>query len=138
MDDFYRMKKLVDTAKENDKIKYQQDSKKRLEKIIETKNKTSFIGAISAFEELFGFLWGCKNNEITPEQQEILNVLNEAGFTEIYFKELWEQARTQVLNNGNTQARALKNELSQYTINWERYQTILKVENIKKEDCNEK
>lgn len=134
MDDFYRMKKLVDTAKENDKIKYQQDSKKRLEKIIETKNKTSFIGAISAFEELFGFLWGNQNNEMTEQQQEIISVLAEAGYTEIFFKELWEQARTQVLNNGNNQARALKNELAQYTINWDKYQTILRVENIKRED----
>ena len=116
-------KKMVE---ENSK-KYDDESGKRLTRIIETKFKTSFIGALSCFEETFGFLWGHNSNEELTEEQQ-------------FMKDLWEQTRTSVLNNGNNQIRGWKNEMEQYTIHWDRYQMTLPVKpipknrNIKEED----
>ena len=104
-------KKMVE---EKEKL-YDDNSKKRLTKIIETKLKTAFIGALSSFEEDFGFLWGHDGNseELTEEQN--------------FMKDVWERTRTSVLNNGNNQIRACKNELDQYTVHWNRYQMTLPV-----------
>jgi hypothetical protein len=83
-------------------------SKERLSRIIEKKLQTSFIGAISQFETFFGSLWSGN----TAEQRKL--------------KELWEQCRTKVLNNGNNQIRALMLELSQYNVEWNMYHMELK------------
>ena len=89
--------------------KYREKSKKRLSSIISTKIKTSFIGAISSCEKNFGFLWGHGKNEEELTDQEL------------QMKELWEEIRTEILDNGNTQLRAASNEIENYSINWDRY-----------------
>lgn len=71
--------------------------------------KTSFIGAISACESHFGFLWGHDKNE---------KDLNE---NERAMKETWEGIRAQILDNGNNQLRAVINEMGNYSIHWDRY-----------------
>ena len=112
---FNSLRALKKKMVEDNKEKYDQVSSERLSKIIETKLKTSFIGALSCFEEIFGFLWGheSKEGELTEEQQ--------------FMKDLWEQARTSILNNGNNQIRACKNEMEQYQIHWNRYKMTLPV-----------
>jgi len=99
--------------------KYKDKSKKRLSTIVTTKMKTSFIGAISSCESHFGFLWG--HGKLEDELSE----------EEISMREIWENVRAQILDNGNSQLRATMNEFSQYTIDWTRYHVDL---NIKKED----
>jgi hypothetical protein len=89
--------------------KYQDKSKKRLSNIISTKLKTSFIGAISACETNFGFLWGHGK----PDEE-----LNE---NELAMKEIWENTRASILDNGNSQLRATQSELEHYAIKWEQY-----------------
>ena len=89
--------------------KYREKSKKRLSTIIGTKIKTSFIGAISSCEKNFGFLWGHGKNEEDLTDQEI------------EMKEIWDEIRTEILDNGNTQLRAASNEIENYSINWDRY-----------------
>tara|TARA_R110000824_G_scaffold220199_2_gene407252 strand:- start:78 stop:473 length:396 start_codon:yes stop_codon:yes gene_type:complete len=88
---------------------YNDRSKKRLSNIISTKMKTSFIGAISACEKHFGFLWGHdKNDEDLSENERAM-------------KEIWEDIRAQILDNGNNQLRAVINEMGNYSIHWDRY-----------------
>lgn len=111
MSNFWENKRNSDTAKKNSEQRYLEQSKNRLEKIVSTKMKTSFIGALAVFEKNFGYLWGhgIAEEDLTEEQLEML--------------ELWEDIRTEVLNNGNTQLRAAKNEISNHVIKWKRYQT---------------
>ena len=42
-------------------------------------------------------------------------------------RELWEEIRTEILDNGNTQLRAATNEIENYSINWERYSINLNI-----------
>lgn len=94
--------------------KYNASSKARLIKILEKKLKTSFIGALSQFEEFFGrALWGHGKDDEDRTQDE----------KEFY--EMWQQCRTNILNNGNNQIRAIENELQQYEVSWQRYQNRL-------------
>jgi len=97
--------------------------RKRLDKIITTKIRTSFIGALANFEESFGFLWGQDKSpdQLTDEERQM--------------KELWEQTRTSVLNNGNAQLRAAQNEISQHVISWNRHHVDLVVK--PKEESND-
>lgn len=97
---------------------HEDQSKVKLKKIITTKLRTSFIGALSSFEETFGIIWGygIDERDMTREQ--------------LKWRELWESCRTSVLNNGNHQIRACDNEFLQYVVSWNRHQNILK----KKED----
>lgn len=110
---------LTKQEEEKFKKKYEIDSKNRLFKITSTKIRTAFIGALSAFEQNFGHLWGhrLQDSELTDEQLE--------------YKEIWELCRTSILNNGNHQIRAVENEMSQYAISWNRHQTFLKIKEDK-------
>jgi hypothetical protein len=101
--------------KEAKDAKYRDKSKKRLSNIITTKIKTSFIGAISSCEKNFGFLWGHGKDEDSLTEEEIS------------MRELWEEIRTEILDNGNTQLRAATNEIENYSINWERYSINLNI-----------
>jgi hypothetical protein len=56
-----------------------------------------FIGALARFEEFFGAAWGprpARAEECTPDQ--------------LAWREVWERCRTEVLNNGNNQNRAVE------------------------------
>lgn len=95
------------------KESYEDSSKKRLSKILEKKIKTAFIGAISEFEQSFGETWGYNQD---------IGTLNENEKIE---RKIWNEVRTKILNLGNNQIRAMKNELAQYTVTWDRYSAIL-------------
>ncbi len=100
-----------DTKTKNLK-KYQEESKKRLQKILSTKMRTAFIGALDAIEKNFGYLWGIDKDEDEPLTMEEDKML-----------QLWLLVRNKILTNGNNQLRAIENELEQYTIHWDRYVT---------------
>ena len=121
--DFRKLKSLKEKIRSENKDKYLENSKKRLEKIISTKIRTAFIGAISTFEEAFGFLWGHDNPDDLTEEEQIM-------------KEVWEKTRTSILNNGNNQIRSVKNEIECNTVHWNRYTVSLPVkqEEEKKEN----
>lgn len=110
MDNRSKMEKVIKDKKivaENRIKDYQESSRKRLESIAEKKIQTSFIGAINQFEEFFGHLWGHNEYKLTPEQKSFLV--------------LWQKARNNILTKGNDQIRALKKELTEYTISWDRH-----------------
>ena len=112
----YQMAAVQQKQKKIQDSKYKDKSKKRLSNIVSTKMKTSFIGAISACESSFGFLWGhgVSEEELTEEQRAM--------------REIWEEARAQILDNGNSQLRASMNEISNYDIHWNRYHLDFKIE----------
>lgn len=101
------LKVMKEQAKKAKEEKYLEASKRRLENILETKIRTAFIGALAAFEEQFGGLWGHDCDNRTPEQEEMLQV--------------WDKTRTQVLNNGNNQIRAAKQEVENHVVKWNRH-----------------
>ena len=106
-------KSVEEPAKE---LRYQDASRKRLARILKKKMTTAFIGALARFEQFFGEeIWGHgkPEEECTPEQ--------------LAWREVWEECRTEVLNNGNHQWRAVENEVVQYVVAWNRYQTTLPV-----------
>lgn len=63
------------------------------EEILKKRFSTAIIGAIAAFEDNFGYIWGIDKEpeELTENQQK--------------FRDKWELTRNQVLNNGNHQMR---------------------------------
>jgi hypothetical protein len=105
-------KRLAEQAKEQ----YKEDSRYRLLKIIKKKLLTTTIGSLSVVEEEIGRpLWGhgLPESECSPEQ--------------LAWRKIWESCRNKILNNGNNQIRAVEKEIPQYTVKWERYNTVMPV-----------
>lgn len=110
-----QMREVVRRREEATKESYQKASQARLVGILEKKLRTLFIGDLAAFEEFFGVLWGHqkKAHERTAEEA-------------VWF-EVWQQARTKVLDRGNHILRAVRQELEQYEYEWKRYHTNVRV-----------
>ena len=102
MDDFYKNKQIVDERRRANESKKKDLAKKRLERNVTKKIKTTMIGALASFEEGFGHLWGIDkpHEELTED--------------ELYYDEIWEGVRRDVLNRGNLQIRAAKDEIEDY------------------------
>ena len=87
------------------------DSRERLKRTSARKFRTSFIFPISEFEMTFGLeLWGhgLPDEKLTPIQKAN--------------RERWQQVRTNILNNGNTQLRAMEAEIDLHEIKFVGYQ----------------
>jgi len=110
--------------KESRKVKYRDSSKKRLLNNIKKKFDTTTIGSLAIIEEFFGELWGhgIQYNELTEEELE--------------WKEAWNEARTKILDLGNSNSRASQSEIAQYTISWNRYVTNFIIKNEDDEEHN--
>lgn len=96
---------------------YKENSKKRLLNNIKKKFDTTIIGSLAAFEEEFGYLWGHGKhyNELTETEQE--------------FRDMWNDVRSKILDNGNFNLRSAQTEISQYTLSWNRYVTKFNLRN---------
>ena len=101
---FSEMLKDKANYKEMREEKYRTDSRDRLSKILKKKIETTMIGALSSIEEHLGFLWDAKNGQLTEDQ--------------VYMKDLYQKVRSEILDKGNTQARNVDAELSQYDVKW--------------------
>jgi len=108
-------KKVFNEVRAKNDEKYKSSSKLRLMNNIDKRFKTTMIGALSLFEDIFGELWGEKNDNPNEEEK--------------YWRERWEKARTSILNNGNAQLRAALEELDTYTMQWNKYKTNFIVKN---------
>lgn len=108
---------MLNKIKEARQQKYLDNCRKRLSDIAEQKMRTTFIGALAAIEDIFGELWGVDipHNERTKEQKE--------------YYELWQELRTEILNNGNNRCRELLNEISNHVVKWDRYNTTFSIVN---------
>lgn len=99
--------------------KYKAESKDRLSKILKKKIQTTMIGALSTLEENFGFLWASGSDKPLTEEQEAM-------------KNIYNKVRSEILDRGNNQARNIDAELSQYEVEWTRYQIKIPVINPNK------
>lgn len=90
---------------------YDDFSKKRLLNNLEKKFNTTIIGSLAIFEEQFGFMWGhgTPYSSLNSQQKQLRN--------------LWKEARTKILDSGNSNLRAAQSELAQYSFTWNRYIT---------------
>lgn len=104
-------KKMLEMAKRANDERYANNSKEQLKRAITTKFKTTMIGSLSVFEDLFGYLWGHGKDP------------KDLTKTELEFKRSWDIARTDVLNNGNNQMRAVLQEVDGYTVKWNKLTT---------------
>ena len=122
-----QLNNLKKQLKETQNQRYLEQSRERLTKIISTKIKTSFIGALDVFEKHFGHFWGynIETGETKPKSLE-----------ERRLYELWQLVRTQVLDKGNNQLRAAQSEISNHIVSWQRYHIdfIITPENTGKSD----
>jgi hypothetical protein len=110
-DNFMEFRKQANVNRDNTTSRYKDGSKRRLMNILKKKFDTTIIGSLAAFEERFGELWGHGSPiEDLDEDQR-------------YWREAWMETRSKVLDNGNTNSRAAQNEISQYTLSWNRYIT---------------
>ena len=107
--EFMEFKHQTSQRRSDKEEKYKDSSKRRLLSILKKKFDTTIIGSLAAFEERFGELWG----HGLP-----LEHLDE---DQLYWRELWNEARSTILDNGNSNLRAAQNEISQYTLSWNRY-----------------
>lgn len=117
MGDHEKYRRQVREAKEKSNTKYKENSKSRLKTLVEKKFTTVIIGALAKFEERFGEIWGHGEYE-----EDMTESQKKQG-------EMWEMVRTDILNNGNAQMRAAMNEIDQYTMTWDRYQTDFIIRN---------
>ena len=104
---FSEMLKDKANYKEMREEKYRTDSRDRLSKILKKKIETTMIGALSSIEEHLGFLWDAKDGQLTEDQ--------------VYMKDSYQKVRSEILDKGNTQARNVDAELSQYDVKWLKY-----------------
>lgn len=74
-------------------------SKEKLLKIAKKRIQTTMIGAISSIEEVFGFLLE----------------------TDESVKQAFDDLRSEILDRGNNQIRALESDFSTYEIVWKKY-----------------
>jgi high-affinity Fe2+/Pb2+ permease len=116
--EYLAAKKLKDAAQKANKERSEANSRRKLESVIQKKCQTTMIGALARFEERFGQLWnhGKPEKDLTEEERS--------------WREMWDLVRTEVLNNGNNQIRAIKEELGQYNVNYEGYQLKLPVKSV--------
>ena len=118
-----RLREVATNRKDVEKKATQQSfeaaSRKRLLRILEKKLNTSFIGALSQFETHFGKLWGHGKDEMDCSAEELA------------WREIWNLCRTDVLNNGNNQLRAVVVELGLYDVAYNGYKLNLPVGNAK-------
>lgn len=105
---------LRNAQKDTFRTKILQDSLIRLQGLSTKKFKTCFVYALAEFENVFGLeLWGhgLPKNELT--------VLQKAN------QDRWQQVRTNILNKGNTQSRAMIAEMDLHEIKFVGYQMDL-------------
>lgn len=103
------MKRMVEAAKQKNAKANCEYSKKRLIDNLKKKFNTTMIGSINYVENHFGDLWGHgkREEELTNEEK--------------WWRTKWHILRTEILNNGNNQLRAAMNEVSEYSMTWEKY-----------------
>ena len=113
MDDYNKLRKVRENLLKESEEKYRLNSRKRLLTNVSTKFKTTMIGSLAAFEKRFGHIW-----ESDPA-----------------WRRIWEEVRTEILDLGNKNLRAAEQEISEYTVSWNRYQTEFRITH--KENRNE-
>jgi len=82
-------------------------SANRLSKEIKKRIETTMIGALASIEDHLGPLWGIDSEDPTREQ--------------LIIKGIYEELRSEILDKGNSQIRAIEAELANYDVVWNKY-----------------
>lgn len=106
---FDKVGKLRKEAEKKNQIIYRKASANKLSKNIEKKIRTTFVGDINTVEKYFGELWG---------HGKEYKDLTEAEKRE---RKVWDACRKEMLDKGNNELRAAQTEISEYTIEWNRF-----------------
>lgn len=106
---YWKLKQAAQAGNYDKKEKFKRASKEKFNKTISKKINTTMIGAIAKMENYFGEIWGhgLKKEDKTQEQLEEF--------------ENWQKCRDEILNLGNSQIRAVNQELNLYDIEWKDY-----------------
>jgi hypothetical protein len=83
-----------------------------MSKILRKNVEPTMIGALSSIEDHFSFLWNTEDG-MSQEQRMMYDI--------------FQKVRSEILDRGNTQARNIDAELSQYDVSWLRYQSAIPV-----------
>ena len=110
MDDYNSLLKTSLDLKRKRDEKFKEISKDRLYQLAKKKIQTTMIGALDSIEKNFSFLWESEGDP-SPEQTQL--------------KSIFEEARAEILDRGNTQIRNLQAEMTHYDISWKRYKLTL-------------
>ena len=103
---FVRANNLNKVFKQQSQERYNDRSKQRLSNSVYRKFRTTFIGALAEFETAFSHLWGHKKS------------IDDLTDDELYYRKIWEDVRTRILNNGNNQAREAETEIPEHEVEW--------------------
>ena len=77
------------------------EEKKKIIKLIQSRIRTTMIGAISSIEEFFGFLWNASDLSDEDKQKML---------------QIFLQTRSNILDKGNVQIRNIENDLDKFNI----------------------
>lgn len=119
MEEYNRLIKTQTEYKKTRDESYKTKSKDRLSKILKKKVETTMIGALSSIEEHFGFLWNTEGK--LSEEQQIMS-------------DIYQKVRSEILDKGNSQARNIDAELSQYEVKWLKYSLNIPVNVSQRKD----
>jgi len=109
------LKKSIDLKNIREQRK-KEVSKDALFKSCKKKIQTTMIGALDVVEKRFGFLWSFEgSDELSAEQKQL--------------KDIYDEARADILDKGNTQIRNLESEFSNYEVTKKKFQINLPVTN---------
>lgn len=108
-DMYNKVTKLREDAEKKNQIKYRKASSGKLSKNIEKKIRTTFVGDINTVEKYFGELWGHGKD---------YKDLTEAEKRE---RKVWDACRKEMLDKGNNELRSANAEISEYTVEWNRF-----------------
>lgn len=104
-----RVRRDLKVENERSEAERKEKESRRLVDSIDKHFKTTFIGALSAFENEFGpRLWA-------PEVPE-----EELTDDEYYWRKKWKAVRDVILTNGNNERRSTQAELREYTVRRDR------------------
>jgi hypothetical protein len=103
---FNKIDQQREIQKEADLLASKENSRRRLQDAIKKKMTTTMIGSLDSFEKRFAYLWagGLPFSELTENQKD--------------FRDLWTEVRNEVLNKGNSQLRAIMQEIDEYETLW--------------------
>lgn len=104
---------------ENRKLEHAKATEKSFRESLEERLikgfRTSFIGDLSQVEKFFGSLWGHGKHPRDCTERELA------------WREMYEQCREAILNNGNDQLRKFLAELQRYTVTYNGFKLNMKV-----------
>ena len=109
-DNFYENKRIYEDGKRKNDERILNSSKKKLTDAIVKRIRTTMIGAIAELERSeFGKIFGFGKTKLTEEERK--------------WKMIWDEVRTNILNQGNNQLRECQREIEQYETRFKPYHT---------------